>query len=99
MCDYLMLNEKKKIGMVSESKPDAATVEMRSLVKPGGGYTFCNFPGVWKNITCYDYLSHYPTTMINFNISPEKFIKDVEPDLKSVFNDEELSYLISALSF
>ena len=34
------------MGIVSESKPDAATVEMRSLAKPGGGYTFGNFPGV-----------------------------------------------------
>lgn len=93
MCDYLMLNEKKKKSMVSESKPDENTVKMRSLIKPGGGYTYCNFPGVWKNVECFDFLSHYPTTMINFNISPEKFVKDVPPKLEEVFNTEEISFI------
>jgi DNA polymerase elongation subunit (family B) len=93
MCDYLMLNEKKKIGMVSNSKPDITTIKLREKIKPGGGFTYCNFPGIWNNIVCFDFLSHYPTTMINFNISPEKYYKDVMPDLSTVLNDEEINYL------
>lgn len=93
MCDYLMLNERKKIGMISKDKPSEDTVRIRSLTIPGGGYTYCNFPGFWKNLICLDFLSHYPTTMINFNISPEKYEKDIMPDLKRIFNDEEISYI------
>lgn len=93
MCDYLMLNEKKKLGMVSYSKPDATTVKLRESAKPGGGYTYCNFPGIWNNIVSRDFLSHYPTTMINFNISPEKYYKDLMPDLSLVLTDKEISYL------
>ena len=93
MCDFLMLNERFNTGMIADSKPDANTVRIRQLVKPGGGFTFCNFPGVWDNVECFDFLSHYPTSMINFNISPEKYVKDVMPDLSRVFNSEEISFI------
>ncbi len=93
MCDYIMLNEKYKRGIISKSNPNDVEVELRGKDIPGGGFTFSLYPGVWDNVKCYDFHSHYPTVIIDFNISSEMYAGNESPDLSTVFNDEEVSFV------
>ena len=40
-----------------------------------GAFVFEPIPGVYKNVIALDFASLYPTTMRQFNISPDTFIK------------------------
>ena len=39
-----------------------------------GAFVFEPIPGVYRNVYCLDYASLYPTTMRQFNISPDTFL-------------------------
>lgn len=39
-----------------------------------GAFVFQPIPGIYKNVYCLDYASLYPTTMRQFNISPDTFL-------------------------
>ena len=93
MCDYMLLNEKFKNGIVSKTKPSDFEVELRKKTIPSGGYTFSFYPGVWDNVKCFDFHSHYPTVVIDFNISSEMYAGNQQPDLSTVFDSEEMSFI------
>lgn len=52
-----------------------------------GAFVFRPIPGVYKNVYCLDYQSLYPTTMRQFNISPDTLIKK---DKNHIPNEHEI---------
>lgn len=49
----------------------------RNIINDGyeGAYVYDPTPGIYKNVIALDFASLYPTTMRQFNISPDTFIK------------------------
>ena len=39
-----------------------------------GAFVFAPIPGIYRNVYCLDYASLYPTTMRQFNISPDTLL-------------------------
>jgi DNA polymerase elongation subunit (family B) len=52
-----------------------------------GAFVFTPVPGAYKNVIALDFASLYPTTMRQFNISPDTFIKK---DKNHVRKDDEI---------
>ena len=93
MCDNDLLKSFKKKNIFLVSKPTQEEKELRELDKNSGGYTFCFLPGLHENVMCYDFKAHYLNVIRSFNISSENFLREEKPDLKKVFNNEEIKYI------
>ncbi|MCF7795967.1 hypothetical protein K9M42_02640 [Patescibacteria group bacterium] len=96
--DYAMLNEYYNRKIVAPSKPTKKEIEARRKIFISGGYTYVYEKGIHDNIYCFDYKSFYPTQDITFNISPETYITEVDPDLELVFNNKEIEYINYVIS-
>ena len=92
VCDYLLFRECIKKNIIRKSKPSYD--EKNAVVEiPGGGYTFCYKPGFYENVACFDFKSHYPTSMVNFNISIENYDGKIMPDVTTIFSDIEIKFI------
>jgi DNA polymerase elongation subunit (family B) len=99
-CDYLMLNEYKKLNIIKNSKPSKQIIEERKDPTrgqfPPGGFTYAYLLGLHNKVECFDFKSQYPTNIITYNISPDTYVKTISPDLtdlKKIFSDDELKLL------
>lgn len=90
--DYVIFKECIKRNIIRKSKPTKEEIEKIKEL-PGGAYTFCYKPGFYKNIANFDFKSHYPTSMVNFNISIETYAGKIEPELEQIFNKDEISLI------
>jgi DNA polymerase elongation subunit (family B) len=45
-----------------------------------GAYVAPTMPGIYNNVICYDFLSLYPFTIMNFNISPDSYVKKIKKE-------------------
>lgn len=103
--DYLLINEYKKLGYVVPSRPNKDVIEQRSDPFmgefPPGGYTYVRKTGLYFGLYGFDFKSQYPTVMITFNISPETYLKKINPlDLDEIHNvllQDEIDYLKFAI--
>ncbi|MCK4259921.1 MAG: hypothetical protein KAX49_13145, partial [Halanaerobiales bacterium] len=95
--DMLLLNEYHKKNIIKNSKPSKKQVEGFSHPITGefisGGYTFCYLPGLYKDLECWDFGSHYPTAIITHNISPELYVDDYYPKLQEIFKENEVKFI------
>lgn len=99
--DYAMLNEYHKRFLIGPSKPSQEERDRRVLIKIGGGYTYCYYPGRYKDLPCFDFKSFYPTSSITFNISPDTLMFVLQPskeELLEIFTTEEYNFMFEVFN-
>ena len=100
--DFLYLRKAHQYNIVAERQPNKREKEQRKLqTNPGGGYTFCFLPGLYKKLVCFDYKSHYPLVIQTFNISPETYAGNKEVDyeeMKTFLSNEEIDLMFKSIS-
>lgn len=94
--DLVLTRKNKSQNRIVDSKPTKFELEDRYKDVVGGGYTFCYTNGLYKNVKVRDYKSHYPLTMMTFNISKETYVSLKWPVLEEVkehFTSDEYKLL------
>ncbi len=75
--DYFILMKAKDYGLIAPSNPNSEEKRRRrDIGSIGGGYTRGK-PGLYKTVFVEDFSSLYPSLEITYNISPEKFVKNI----------------------
>ena len=74
------LYKEKRVFPVTYNKPVKENFE--------GAFVFEPIPGVYKNVLTLDYASLYPTTIRQFNISPDTFKGKFDPNTYKPTEDE-----------